>query len=558
MATPELELATSPEETRDRILAARPTIPCGEIDITHLLSEVEKARITEPGYALERLPLWLAEIGSIYEDIGDIPIVTLDLASSLPLYAQLLRAHEFLRDRERANELVRELFHEDSFMELRRKGEHSHLRSIHSAAAKDKVGRELLETAVAECLYQITPDEAELSDEGKFRFRQRLLEKLASIHYVYAQDPAVKNIETGWKLRIDKKDKQTTYVERVKDLRVRSPQAFEASMGLITLRKQVREEQLKYDKRKREAEEGEELGQRPRYEGDRALEKQASHKVPPGEGMAFDYILWQAEQLADKIVGNKRYRPSRHISADNADRRQTALSSIANTPQPTKELYQYSHAVSSLEDPDQHLVFNMLDNIPLPSNSIALITCFDGWPGHFQKDEELHKDEDFGKVALNALLEMYDKLAYGGKIVIFPWRTHKESYAEMKADAKVLDAVVVEFSRIVQHAVHVATIHKDVISRWMTPSDRETLATMSPIINDAYDDFPALIITKPTESSMNSRQRADKRKKQINRLNTVLSQELARRQIHTLDLLLSQILEIRLRTGEIPGSDDSE
>lgn len=258
--------------------------------------------------------------------------------------------------------------------------------------------------------------------------------------------------------------------------------------------------------------------------------------------MAFEYILWQAEQLADKIVGNKRYRPARHISADNANRRQTALSSIANTPQPTQELYLFPHAISSLDDPNQHLVFNMLDSIPLPSNSVALITCFDGWPGHFQKDEELHGDQDTGEVILNVLLEMYDKLAYGGKIVIFPWRTHKESYADMKADAKVLDAVVVEFSRLVQHAVHIAKIHKDVISRWMSTSDRQTLATMSPIVNNAYDDFPALIITKPTESSMRSRNRVDKRHAQAERLHDTLS----------------QILKLRLRAGEVPGGDNSE
>lgn len=481
------ESQPSPEEKRlAEILSFRPEIPSGAIDISAIEDLAEAQEATEAGYAWERLPLWLAKVGETYKETDGTPIVTLDLGSSVPLYAQLLRSLEFRRSRQRADELVKEVCGDDSLSKLR--ADKGHLKALHKAASRDKLGRELLATAVSECLYEITPEESQNTDDARLAFRKRLLEKIVSIDYTYELDGSVKNIETGWQLRIDKEDQETTYFEHLESLLVPTPEAVHAGLRMVAAREA---RGITY------------INQAALLE-ERKLAKQ---KQPAGTGVVSEYVLWQSDELARKVVGNKRYKPARFLSSDVSDPMEIAKSSIKNTPDATKSLNLFTHAVSSLSEPSQHLRLNMFEPLPLPDNSISLITLFDSWPLHFQRDPNIHDDdEDSGEIAIKMLKGLYDKLAYGGKIVIFPWKTNKEHYSDAKADDRVLDGVMWSLSDDLNHSIDRSSLNNRVLtSNLMSDSDREVSDRMSPMIDDRYRGLTALVITKPSKSSMKSR-----------------------------------------------------
>lgn len=477
----------SPEEQRlAEILGFRPELPSGAADISDIEGLADSQEATEAGYAWERLPLWLAKVGETYKETEGAPIVTLDLGSSLPLYAQLLRALEFRRCRERAGELVKELCTEESLSKLRSKK--GHLKALHKVASRDKSGRELLATAVGECLYEITPEESQNTDDARLAFRKRLLEKIVAIDYTYELDDSVKNIETGWQLRIDREDRGTTYFEHLESLRVPTPEAVHAGLRMVAARES---RGITY------------INQAARLEE----QKLAQQKQPAGQGVVSEYVLWQSDELAKKVVGNKRYKPARFLSADVSEPVEIAKSSVKNTPDATKSLNIFTHAVSSLSEPNQHMRLNMFEPLPLPDNSISLITCFDSWPLHFQRDPEIHDDDkDFGEIAIKMLQGLYEKLTYGGKIVVFPWRTDRESHSDVKADNLVLDGVMWGLSENLGHSIGRNSLHKKVlVSDLMSDSDREVSDRMSPMIDDRYEGLTALVITKPSKASMRSR-----------------------------------------------------
>lgn len=488
MSSPEISKERTPEEIYDDVFNSQPSFPYGSYDISELEARARLLEPTEPGYSHVRTPQWLAEIRDTYDRIGNIPILGVDIGSSCPILTESRRGFEFERDARRGQGLAAEAFDNESFSLLR--GDYGYLRQLHIAVSKDQAAKDLLEVALKECLFHITPAEAVVGSESKARFRERLVRKIAEVDYGYVNDEQAQNIESGWRLRIDKEAKDTTYFDRIAGLMVPSTRAIEASLKLAKMGG------------KRAA----------RLPGMQEIFAQAAERVPAGEGVATEYILWQTEYLTDKIVGNKRYRPARHVSLDAADPLEIALSSIRNMPEDVQDLHLFSRAIGSLFDPNRHIRHNLFEPLPFPSNSIAFITCIDAWPLHIQRDDTLHdSEEDLGAVTLRVLLDWYDKLAFGGKIVIFPWRIKRENPADQAADNQILEATLLEFSRQVEHAVHVAKLHKDVVSGWMSDADREIVKTMSPVVDERYDDLPALIIEKPTKASMRSRENAAKK-----------------------------------------------
>ncbi len=169
----------------------------------------------------------------------------------------------------------------------------------------------------------------------------------------------------------------------------------------------------------------------------------------------------------------------------------------------------FSHATKSLSDPRQHVTGSMF-KLPFQSNSVTLITSIDSWPYHFQTDPAVHgEDADFQEVALETLLKWYDTLAYGGKMVIFPWAIHRDSYEEAKVerDIEVLDAVRTAFSAATKQMVHGARASRSTLESWMSVADQETAEGTSPIFeatrgwNADEDPYDALMINKPSARS---------------------------------------------------------
>lgn len=470
-------------------LDTKPSIPCGVVDLGEIAKILDTFEPTEPGYAWERLPGWLARIEQVFQDIGNAPIIALDIGSSVPIYVEMLRSLEFSRDRRRASGVVSGLFNEASFSKLReRKG---YLKKLHTAVARDSAARELLETVVAECLYQITPREAQTgfseNEKSLLPFMESVIRKMTKVDYIYYEDESG-TIESSWGLQISKDQKDITYIDRLSQLELPTYEAFSAGVKLS-------QHFNSNDKTKFNTEELKEL------------KEAAQEKASSNEGIITEYILWQVDQLARKIVGNRRYKPARFFSSDSADPKVTAASSLKHTPRPTQELHIFSRAIDSLVRSKCHLSHNIFDEPPFPDNSLALITCFDAWPLHFQKDPSRHtKDQDFQTITVDVLEGLYKKLAPGGKIVIFPWRTSRKLYQDEKDDRKILNSVKIELARRVGHGIDESTLHIQTLrEEMMSQSDIHTSELLSPVINKRYEDVSALVITKPKESSLKTR-----------------------------------------------------
>jgi hypothetical protein len=102
----------------------------------------------------------------------------------------------------------------------------------------------------------------------------------------------------------------------------------------------------------------------------------------------------------------------------------------------------------------------------------------------------------------------YDKLAYGGRIVIFPWTTQSENYTDTKANKKVLEGALLEFCRQVHHGVSRDMLPREVLREWMSISDHETSENLSPIFKSKDPYFEALVINKPEQKSARARKAA--------------------------------------------------
>ncbi len=493
-AAPEQEIASENREVLNRILAFRPWPPVGKVPIKEswLARARDSAKAPIESWAYVTLPTWVAKIADTYGNVSADELVYLDLCSSKPSHTQRLRAHEFDRSGERARELVRGMFAEQTLGNLP-----EDLRPVAKAVAKNKHCRGLLISGVQDILYGITPEEWHSHTNGSGdEFRIRLANALAERDKVVEQpgkrnekgfaseDEIADDTEIRLGLRFDEvgEDSGPNYYSATSSLKI--PSRLAEFAGLIF-----------------------KLGSaQPKEDA-----KLAKDRVEAGPELAARYITWQSNYLAGIIAGNKRYRPFRAVSMDIAPVDDLAVSAIINTPEDERGMNLDSHAIASLGNPNLHLTGSILEPLQFPDNSLAFITCFDGWPNHFQMESgQPWSAEAFEETAFGVLSELYRKLAYGGKIVIFPWdiagtnATKKESLNNVR--------------KRLQHELDIVTgiesMSRRTLQRSMSDGDLEIAHTKSTITKydmDKYGDYPALIILKPKESSINSRGRVRRR-----------------------------------------------
>ncbi len=490
----ELEPTCEKRGLLDSILAFRPLPPVGKIPIKEswLARARSLARAPIESWAYVTLPTWVAKIADTYGNVSADELVYLDLCSSKPSHTQRLRAHEFDRSGERARELARGMFAEQTLGSLP-----EDLKPVAKAIAKNKHCRGLLVSGIQDILYGITPQEWHSRENGSDdEFRIRLANTLAERKKIVEQpgkrnekgfaseDEILNDPEIRLGLRFDETGDESdpTYYSAVSSLKI--PSRLAEFAGLIF-----------------------KLGSaHPKEDA-----KMAKDRVEIGPEIAARYITWQSSYLAGIIAGNKRYRPFRAVSMDIAAVDDLAVSAIMNTSEDEHEMNLNSHAIASLDNPSLHLTGSILEPLQFPDNSLAFITCFDGWPNHFQLGPgQEWSAEKFEETAFNVLSELYKKLAYGGKIVIFPWdiagtnATKKESLQNVR--------------KRLQHELDIVTgiesMSRRTLQRSMSDGDLEIAHTKSTITKhdmDKYGDYPALIILKPKESSINSRGRVRRR-----------------------------------------------
>jgi hypothetical protein len=328
----------------------------------------------------------------------------------------------------------------------------------------------LLAAAVQEVLYTITMAEAVNEGHGPNQLlRYRLQQKIVSQKHHYDKK------HTGSDLSFTPQESELSYFDKLATHPIPTDEAFEATARLSGKIKDPR---------------------------DIALSRQ---REPAGADLATQLVATQVDLLAKEIAGNKRYRPSRYLSMDVDDPRSIALSSLANTPQTTQAMDIFSHSIASLFDPNLHVIGNLFDQLDVPDESLAVITCFDSWPFHFQFDGRDNERSDFKELALSVLVEFYRKLAPGGKIIIFPWSISSENRAEEEFNTKILEEVVIELARLVGHAVTTDTVHRETLNSWMSEADKNIAEQHSQVFKSTNQAFKALIINKPKWSSIKGR-----------------------------------------------------
>lgn len=456
-----------------------PPIPCGYAEISDLaLIAMAGEEPSEPGYAWERMVLrFFHEANLTTHAIGDKKLISeLDICSSNPILSEYKRANQFARSGLRARDIANDLFSSNSTRAL--KEESFYLSAANTVLAKDKVARGLLQAALQECLYQITTEEWD-AEKPERAFYHRLRDKLFTQTHSYNVEQSTRNMETRWQIYIEPEEHGQTYFERLCQLSTLTAEAHEAKARMT----------------------GEDEGSFCRIDDMTT----AQQREAAGEQLAAELLERQVAAIAQEVVGNPRYRPIRIFSMDNAAPLSIATSSIINTPASTQEMTMFSRATESLFNRHQHITGNMFNALPVPDDSLALITCIDGWPFHFQLDPEKHVNhEEFVQVAIDVLKGWYDKLAPGGKILIFPWAIYNpnDSHSDKKAHERSLKQVCEGLGDAIGHGVDSRRFSRGTLYEWMSVADRETADRISPIFKSNDTSYEALMITKPRESSM--------------------------------------------------------
>ena len=155
----------------------------------------------------------------------------------------------------------------------------------------------------------------------------------------------------------------------------------------------------------------------------------------------------------------------------------------------------FSHAVNSLFEPNMHIVGDALQPLPFPDCSLALITCFDGWPFHFKLDGFTDSQlEELAVLAVATLKNWYDKLIYGGKAIIFPWTIEGND----PTSEQVLLNITAEVGRQTGTGISLKLFHRETLEEWMSEGDRQLTDDLSSrIFANDKTFFQALIIEKP-------------------------------------------------------------
>ncbi len=463
--------AAEQTEVLEDILRWRPPLPVGAIDLSQYRLALPSSEPTEPGYAWERLPRWLTTIDDTFKKASDVPVVHLDLCSSVPLYAQMMRALEFKRSSERARELVAAMYSDTAPQQFPMAHE---LVEVHTAASDNSIRnktplRRLLVSAVQRVLYTRNSGDMAQGDteESHQLFADRLAAEIANQQVIYDCDVSGDDSESKWQLKFYEESQDANLLDMFSRLAIRTPDAWAA--GLRMKHYGVNDE-------------------------DRAL---AAERQPAGENLARDYIQWLANGLAAGIAGNERYRPARFISLDQSQPIDIASSSLQVTPESTRHMNMYSHALASLFDPNMHLVGDIFEPLPMPDNSVTLITCMDAWP-FYSNFDGLSGEEIDGAIykATEIIGNWYDKLAYNGKMVIFPWSVEGGN----PRDAAILRQTAAQLSLRFGHAVQPHLFHRGTLMEFLSEADRTTATELSPIFKGDVDDIYALIIEKPAKA----------------------------------------------------------
>ncbi len=531
----------------DEIFDTSPPIPVGEPDLSDIRRAVRNAPPSAPGYAFERVTANIADV-RMSRHAGRGPILIVDPCSSIPLLIERARAGEFSLCGTKARGLINDcLLNDDVLASFRdTQDETAEFFPVENAMLHNAAARDLLAGALQEFLYGMTI--GQFYDRGVLRaaLRDKLLEQ--RICYRLDEKRFADDVEGGWRIRFTLHEGEDSYLGIVSNLLIQTSDALAAGALLAG--------DAEYSELVSSAKDWKRFGKRwgvdaqnylSTHEDYAPLARMAKERAAAGEASACRFIDWQVDVLARQIYDNQSYRPVRFISMDMLDPDEIAVSSCTNTPHNTQRSNLFARAVYSIYDPLLHVQGNLLaeDGVPFPENSITLMTIYDGWPFNieldvrerelskftpletcvdYSREDACHEDEisvfmreaadmlaavdgadeliTFAREAADTLERLYDLVAYGGELVIFPWAIKDSKERGGKVERLIemmLKVVVEEVSRRTGQGLDLRVMQRDVLDSWMSSSDRAVSENASSIFG-AERSYQALIIRKPRES----------------------------------------------------------
>lgn len=505
----------NPEAFLEDLLLWRPPLPVDQADFSGLFEINPDPDVVAQaaGYAWERIPRWISEIDETLKIPSDKPVVGIDFCSSVAIQSQEFRALEFKGSGNLTRELTPALFRTELFGLF----EDPDMRLIHTGATVNSAVHRLLDAAVQKVLFQLNSYDVANYDREvalprlEARFREVMAEQSAS--YIM-EEASPKNIETRWGIHFESVDEGQTYLETLAGLPHRTEVALQAAKRLEVANRELKVELESIRRLNRNGELTRKQAREAKHKAnERSLERNQSDMAqerecePIGMEVAQAYIDWQASELASWVAGDNSYRIARFLSVDIGARGKMANSSLVLTSPQTRETNLYSHAVKSLFDPHQHIAQDMFEPLNVPDDSVTFITCYDGWPfctsfeDHDDRGDSLSYEEKEAAVfvAANLLINLYQKLTPGGKIIIFPWATNDNTYESVK---KLRDVAGLVGNRI-GHGVGHTLFHVATLVQLMTDSERSLNDDQSSIFRDNESDvIDALIIQKPYKKAL--------------------------------------------------------
>lgn len=182
-------------------------------------------------------------------------------------------------------------------------------------------------------------------------------------------------------------------------------------------------------------------------------------------------------------------RPHRAISVDNRKPSELLSRASSSFEADISGSEMFRDAID-LKDHYEQGIFEFAQD--QPDDSVTLYTCFEGFPMYFgsPKDEvakNIHR-QDLIRFATN----IHRTLKKGGIALFFPWEAQPQS----EDNRVMLDNLVRHWKRIGAE-IELKYYHREEVLEWMTSTERKIAEERSPILRSGEEMIHMLIVRKP-------------------------------------------------------------
>ncbi len=484
-----------PPEVTARFLIRQAMAPLDEATPLPLLDEVdrlEEVRSIErendldgQHYAWIRLPRWLHHRRqTIKETTGSF--VAVDLCSAFPVYSEMLRSVHFRRCFVKAKNVFANSIEEYSHGESSpRDGATSINRILKRDVLANFMGKRSNERALAISVVQqvlYTLQESDVFDDEEatqHRLEDLILSGFVHNTAVYRTLGRADTIEGRWQMDTVAQSAEQTLLDTLAHLQVLTPESHIVRKQLASVQKLLAEEGL--------IPKG---GFRIKTDEHMAL----------GYEHAFSFLTDLAHIVSRGILRDNLARPFRAISVDLVDAEQLLVAASSSFDCETKATGLYWRAYNNLKSGRDHLQLDIFDeqDLTFPEESVALFTCFEGWPLHFHlpDDSSSESTEQYRQQALALARRRYSELQKGGRIIIFPWNIIDKN----EIDEAILEDVLETWEMLLAD-VTIKPYSRRQLYEWMSARERDQLVEHSPLFKTGKKTFYLLIVQKPHEGS---------------------------------------------------------